>query len=104
MLPKIADFGLGRADRPRADASAQASQGIVVGTTMYLPPEALQPLVLKPDRLQLRPGVSAVARVPRERHKAQQDNRQKNREHRYADGKRRQKEAGIHSGSLRCQC
>ena len=31
---------------------------------------ALQALVLKPDRLQPRPGFSAVARVPRERRKA----------------------------------
>lgn len=42
-LPKIADFGLGRVETPRAEASSQASHGGVVGTTMYLPPEALQP-------------------------------------------------------------
>jgi serine/threonine protein kinase len=41
-VPKIADFGLGRVDTRRADASSQASQATVVGTTMYLPPEALQ--------------------------------------------------------------
>jgi serine/threonine protein kinase len=45
VLPKIADFGLGRVETTRAEASAQASQGVVVGTTMYLPPEALQPFV-----------------------------------------------------------
>jgi serine/threonine protein kinase len=45
VLPKIADFGLGRVEMNRAEASAQASQGTVVGTTMYLPPEALQPFV-----------------------------------------------------------
>jgi serine/threonine protein kinase len=45
VLPKIADFGLGRVDAQRSDASAQASQGAVVGTTMYLPPESLQPFV-----------------------------------------------------------
>jgi serine/threonine protein kinase len=45
LLPKIADFGLGRVATPRAESSAQASQGGVVGTTMYLPPEALQPFV-----------------------------------------------------------
>jgi serine/threonine protein kinase len=41
-VPKIADFGLGRVNAPHAEASAQASQAAVVGTTMYLPPEALQ--------------------------------------------------------------
>lgn len=45
VLPKIADFGLGRVESHRAEASAQASQGGGVGTTMYLPPEALQPFV-----------------------------------------------------------
>jgi serine/threonine protein kinase len=45
LLPKIADFGLGRVETNRAEASAQASRGVVVGTTMYLPPEALQPFV-----------------------------------------------------------
>jgi serine/threonine protein kinase len=44
VVPKITDFGLGRVE-PRADASAQASQGVTVGTTMYLPPEAMQPFV-----------------------------------------------------------
>jgi serine/threonine protein kinase len=42
-VPKIADFGLGRVDSCRADASAQTSQAAVVGTTLYLPPEVLQP-------------------------------------------------------------
>jgi serine/threonine protein kinase len=45
VVPKIADFGLGRVESHRAEAPAQASQGGVVGTTMYLPPEALQPFV-----------------------------------------------------------
>ncbi|HKB40888.1 MAG TPA: protein kinase [Gemmataceae bacterium] len=45
VLPKIGDFGLGRVETQRADSSAQASQGAVVGTTIYLPPEALQPFV-----------------------------------------------------------
>lgn len=45
LLPKIADFGLSKVATPRAEASALASQGVVVGTTMYLPPEALQPFV-----------------------------------------------------------
>jgi serine/threonine protein kinase len=43
-VPKIADFGLGRVSAPRADPSGQASQHAIVGTTMYLPPEALQQL------------------------------------------------------------
>jgi serine/threonine protein kinase len=41
-VPKIADFGLARVNTRHADASAQTSQAAVVGTTMYLPPEALQ--------------------------------------------------------------
>jgi serine/threonine protein kinase len=45
VLPKIADFGLGRVETRRADASAQTSQAVAVGTTMYLPPEALQQFV-----------------------------------------------------------
>jgi serine/threonine protein kinase len=45
VVPKIADFGLGRAQVGRSDASAQASQAGVGGTTMYLPPESLQPFV-----------------------------------------------------------
>jgi serine/threonine protein kinase len=45
VLPKIADFGLGRVATHRAEGSAQASKDVVVGTTMYLPPEALQPFV-----------------------------------------------------------
>jgi serine/threonine protein kinase len=43
VLPKIADFGLGRVDNHRSDASSQSSQAAIVGTTVYLPPEALQP-------------------------------------------------------------
>jgi serine/threonine protein kinase len=45
VLPKIADFGLGRVELQRPEVSAQVSQGVVVGTSMYLPPEALEPLV-----------------------------------------------------------
>jgi serine/threonine protein kinase len=45
VLPKIADFGLGRVETHLTEASAQTSQGAIVGTTMYLPPEALQPFV-----------------------------------------------------------
>jgi serine/threonine protein kinase len=45
VVPKIADFGLGRVETQRSDVSSQASQGAVVGTSMYLPPEALQPFV-----------------------------------------------------------
>jgi eukaryotic-like serine/threonine-protein kinase len=45
VLPKIADFGLGRVATQRAGSSALASRGGVVGTTIYLPPEALQPFV-----------------------------------------------------------
>jgi serine/threonine protein kinase len=41
-VPKIADFGLGRVESRRSDASTQTSQAAVVGTTLYLPPEALQ--------------------------------------------------------------
>jgi serine/threonine protein kinase len=44
-VPKIADFGLGRVEARRAETTGQVSQGAVVGTTMYLPPEALQPFV-----------------------------------------------------------
>jgi serine/threonine protein kinase len=45
FVPKIADFGLGRVDTHRAEATSQMSQGGIVGTTMYLPPDALQPFV-----------------------------------------------------------
>jgi hypothetical protein len=42
--PKIADFGLGEVDAEVALAAGSlASQATVVGTTMYLPPEALEP-------------------------------------------------------------
>jgi serine/threonine protein kinase len=43
-LPKIADFGLAKAEpEGTSTGSAQASQGVVVGTRMYLPPEANDP-------------------------------------------------------------
>jgi serine/threonine protein kinase len=42
QVPKIADFGLGRVASPKAEASAQASQSGMAGTSMYLPPEAMQ--------------------------------------------------------------
>lgn len=45
VLPKIADFGLGRVESPQAQNSAEASKAVVAGTFMYLPPEALQPFV-----------------------------------------------------------
>jgi hypothetical protein len=42
--PKIADFGLGEVDAEVAQAGgSMASQAGVVGTSMYLPPEALEP-------------------------------------------------------------
>src|SRR5262249_45211470 len=42
--PKIADFGLGEVDAEVARGGASlASQAAVVGTSMYLPPEALDP-------------------------------------------------------------
>jgi len=45
VVPKIADFGLGRVENPQAGKSTLASQAVVVGTFMFLPPEALQPFV-----------------------------------------------------------
>lgn len=44
-LPKVADFGLGHVDPTGAAAtgSAGASQAVVIGTRMYLPPEAADP-------------------------------------------------------------
>jgi serine/threonine protein kinase len=43
---KIADFGLGLAEGEGEEAAGSpASEGILVGTTMYLPPEALQPFI-----------------------------------------------------------
>jgi serine/threonine protein kinase len=45
LVPKIADFGLGRVEKHHSHASAQASERILGGTTMYLPPEAMQPFV-----------------------------------------------------------
>jgi hypothetical protein len=56
VLPKITDFGLGRAEASRIEASAQVSQGLAAGTTMYLPPEALQ---------RLRPGRDLVSTAGR---------------------------------------
>ncbi len=42
--PKIADFGLSRVETERADgSSASVSRAVVVGTRMYLPPEAADP-------------------------------------------------------------
>jgi hypothetical protein len=43
VQPKISDFGLARVDRSGGLAATQVSQGIQVGTPMYLPPEAQQP-------------------------------------------------------------
>lgn len=43
-LAKIADFGLGRVEcDPSSGSSSHGSQGAVVGTRMYLPPEAAVP-------------------------------------------------------------
>jgi serine/threonine protein kinase len=42
LVPKIADFGLGRVHTTKAETSAQASQTGQAGTSMYLPPEAMQ--------------------------------------------------------------
>jgi serine/threonine-protein kinase len=42
MIPKIADFGLGRVDAKKADVSIQATHNGMAGTSMYLPPEAMQ--------------------------------------------------------------
>ena len=43
-LPKVADFGLGQVEAGGgATSSASASLGLVVGTRMYLPPEAADP-------------------------------------------------------------
>jgi hypothetical protein len=44
VQPKITDFGLARVTADaRAPASAQVSQAVQVGTSMYLPPEAQEP-------------------------------------------------------------
>lgn len=42
VVPKIADFGLGRVDLKKSDVSASVSQDGTAGTSMYLPPEAMQ--------------------------------------------------------------
>jgi serine/threonine protein kinase len=45
-IPKIADFGLGRVEsEPTSGTSGFTSQVMVVGTRMYLPPEAADPYV-----------------------------------------------------------
>jgi hypothetical protein len=41
--PKISDFGLGRVEQDREGASSVVSQAALVGTRMYLPPEAADP-------------------------------------------------------------
>jgi hypothetical protein len=43
VVAKIADFGLGRVEPHRGEGSGQSSQGVVIGTSLYLPPEAWQP-------------------------------------------------------------
>ena len=46
VIPKIADFGLGRVvDQNRPAVSSQMSFAVQVGTTMYLPPEAQNPTI-----------------------------------------------------------
>jgi hypothetical protein len=42
-VPKVADFGLSRVEAEPATASSVASLAAVVGTRMYLPPEAADP-------------------------------------------------------------
>jgi serine/threonine protein kinase len=42
LVPKIADFGLGRVEASKSEVSAQASQNGLAGTSLYLPPEAMQ--------------------------------------------------------------
>lgn len=43
VTPKVADFGLGRVTTPTAPRSSYHSQAVLVGTQMYLPPEAANP-------------------------------------------------------------
>jgi serine/threonine protein kinase len=44
LIPKVADFGLSRVEAdPTASRSAAVSQAVIVGTRMYLPPEAADP-------------------------------------------------------------
>jgi serine/threonine protein kinase len=45
LVPKIADFGLGRVASAQASKATQTSPAVLAGTFMYLPPEALQPFV-----------------------------------------------------------
>jgi serine/threonine protein kinase len=47
--PKVADFGLGRVEQEASAAgSSVVSQPALVGTRMYLPPEAADPYVPRP--------------------------------------------------------
>ncbi len=43
VTPKVADFGLGRVSTPAEQKSSYRSQAVLVGTSMYLPPEAANP-------------------------------------------------------------
>jgi len=43
IIPKIADFGLGDVGADAAGGSSAGSQAVLVGTQMYLPPEASNP-------------------------------------------------------------
>lgn len=43
VTPKVADFGLGRVATPAESQSSYRSQSVLVGTSMYLPPEAANP-------------------------------------------------------------
>jgi serine/threonine protein kinase len=42
VVPKIADFGLGKVNQV-GSGNSSAGQGVVVGSSLYLPPEAYQP-------------------------------------------------------------
>lgn len=43
ITPKVADFGLGKVAAPAESQSSYRSQSVLVGTSMYLPPEAANP-------------------------------------------------------------
>jgi Protein kinase domain len=43
VTPKVADFGLGRVAAPAEAQSSYRSHSVLVGTSMYLPPEAANP-------------------------------------------------------------
>jgi hypothetical protein len=43
VTPKVADFGLGSVTTPTAPRSSYRSQAVLVGTQLYLPPEAANP-------------------------------------------------------------